>query len=92
MMGWFKKIGGCNDVGPFMYGSAEWSSAFLAYLYCKESPPQLHLGYWMNKDKGVNPVIKPVVDNQWYHVAFSWDGTKNTVYVQVYLVNTQIQM
>jgi len=82
MMGWLKNTGGASShaSGPFMYGSTGWATAFRVNLQCPPDGTQLMLDYW-NINEGVNPFLKPVVDNQWYHVAISWDGTKNIVYV-----------
>lgn len=78
MTGWFKNtVGSSNYSGPFGYGSAGQLNAFWVYV----QSPALHLDYWAADEGPINPVFSPVVDNQWYHVALSWDGTKNIVYI-----------
>ena len=48
----------------------------------------MELDQWCVADEGVGNVIDPIVENKWYHVAATWDGTYNRVYVNGALVKT----
>ena len=47
----------------------------------------MELNQWCY-DEGVNPVIDSFVENKWYHVAATWDGTNHRVYVDGTLAKT----
>ena len=90
IIGWFKNTGGSSSyaTGPFGYGSTGYSTAFWSYL--AGTPQALYLAYWATNVGPINPVLAPVVDEQWYHVAFAWDGEKNIVYMDGHYVKEGI--
>lgn len=85
IMGWFKHE--AQSGGLFGYGHPSNNNAYYAYFW--DWPTRLELDHH-HQTEGVNPVIRPVNLNTWYHIAFSWDGTNNRAYVNGALVGTGV--
>ena len=51
---------------------------------------RVELSQWHIEEGAINPIINQVTPNVWYHVAISWDGTKNHAYVNGNFVESSI--
>lgn len=89
IIGWIKVDSTPGSNGPFGYGDYGDNNAYYAYSYITPTGVKLEIDQWGGIEGGINPIINPVVVNTWYHVAFSYDGTNNTAYVNGALVATK---
>ncbi len=79
IIGWFKKDGTFSENGPFGYGDGGTCNKSY-YTWLNTAGTRLELDHWC-QNEGINPVISSVQADTWYHVALSYDGSKNRGYV-----------
>ena len=71
MIGWFKQSTAGVDV-PFGYGKAEVGKSFNAYL----TNSRIFIDFWAGCESIASSAFN---SNQWYHVAYTWDGTNSNL-------------
>ena len=81
IMGWLQKTKDALVSAPFFYGSIECNQAYYVFLP-NSNQDQVHLNQLCkDNDEGVNSAAMTISNDKWYHVAFTYDGEKNSVYL-----------